>query len=113
MRTLSDLWRMKANGVPIVVLPMLVTGFVVIGQLRTAGNELELDDAEPWQRLQDQRRQLVRDACHGDVGPSLDDLLTRPLKNTEDLLDVTLVDDTHKLIYCYVPKVIYVHLSLS
>ncbi|KAL7375226.1 hypothetical protein ABVT39_014016 [Epinephelus coioides] len=60
--------------------------------------------AERIRRLQEQRKQLLREMCDGDVGvfpegrQSLEDLSDNELKHL-------IVDDNHGIIYCYIPKV--------
>ncbi|XP_071333935.1 carbohydrate sulfotransferase 12-like isoform X2 [Trachinotus anak] len=56
------------------------------------------------QHLQEVRKQLIKDICEGDKEAfsegkhSLEDLSNKDLNNL-------IVDDTHGLIYCYIPKV--------
>lgn len=54
-----------------------------------------------WESKQEERKQAVREACRGrDREYLLEHLLDSPR-----LLDHLLVDDGHRAIYCYVPKV--------
>ncbi|XP_047477644.1 carbohydrate sulfotransferase 11-like isoform X2 [Penaeus chinensis] len=54
-----------------------------------------------WEYKQEERKQAVREACRGqDRGYLLDRLLDSPRR-----LGHLLVDDEHRTIYCYVPKV--------
>ncbi|XP_023277543.1 carbohydrate sulfotransferase 12-like [Seriola lalandi dorsalis] len=60
--------------------------------------------AERMQQLQELRKQLTKEICDGDKEAfsegkhSLEDLSDKELKHL-------IVDDTHGLIYCYIPKV--------
>ena len=62
-------------------------------------------DYTKWMQNQRQRRRHLASRCKSGSNLTLEHLLTRPLTNGYDLLDLTIVDDAHKLIYCYVPKV--------
>lgn len=63
---------------------------------------------ERMQRLQELRKQQLRETCSGDretfsEGKQvLDDLSVKELENL-------VVDDKHGIIYCYIPKVMLIH----
>ena len=58
-----------------------------------------------WHQVQDERKQLVTDNCKRDM-MTLERALNRTSKSGYDFLDLALVDESHKIIYCAAPKVI-------
>ena len=57
-----------------------------------------------WLQRQEDRRRGMQDHCLH-AKPSLEQLLNPTERRVFDLLDLTIVDESHQLIYCYVPRV--------
>jgi hypothetical protein len=60
-----------------------------------------------WEELQHNRRMRIRNQCPKN-GKTLDEVLNQPHFSDYDFMDLAIVDEAHKLIYCGVPKVIRV-----
>jgi hypothetical protein len=59
-----------------------------------------------WLQRQEDRRRRMQDHCLH-ATPSLEQLLNPTERRVFDLLDLTIVDESHQLIYCYVPRVCF------
>ena len=71
----------------------------------TTQDPIELERTNKWQRLQEKRKQSIADHCLSHTQTSLDELLEPVERKDFDILDLTVVDEAHKLVYCYVPRV--------
>lgn len=65
------------------------------------GDEAEPSDETAWMLLQETRKKAVEEACR-DIPK---DVLLPTILTTKDSRNQLLVDDQHKAIYCYIPKV--------
>ena len=66
-----------------------------------------------WEEQQHSRRMRIRNQCPKS-GKTLDEVLNQPHFSDYDFMDLAIVDEAHKLIYCGVPKVIHTsHLALN
>ena len=59
-----------------------------------------------WLQRQEDRRKKMQDHCLH-ANPSLEQLLNPAERRLFDMLDLTIVDESHQLIYCYVPRVCF------
>jgi hypothetical protein len=59
-----------------------------------------------WEEQQHNRRMHIRNHCPKS-GSTLDEVLNQPHFSDYDFMDLAIVDEAHKLIYCGVPKVIH------
>ncbi|XP_047192767.1 carbohydrate sulfotransferase 12-like [Scophthalmus maximus] len=87
-----------------VLLPLGLLGSIFVIMLSFKGWDKLKQSAERMHQVQEQRKQQLNEICSDDKEAlsegkrSVDDMSDKELENL-------LVDDTHGIIYCYIPKV--------